>query len=83
MQCVICGSGGGQNCLRKIESTNSSGHKVHDVMCPRDFWLPASAATCSNNQRAPFHVFFCFQVVEWIEMQRQFEVCFESYNCAL
>lgn len=32
--------GGGQNCLRKLESTNSSGHKV----------------------------------VEWIEMQRQFEV---------
>lgn len=32
--------GGGQNCLRKVETTNSSGHKV----------------------------------VEWIEMQRQFEV---------
>lgn len=33
-------SGGGQNCLRKVENTNSSGHKV----------------------------------VEWIEVQRQFEV---------
>lgn len=69
---VTSGSGGGQNCLRKVESTNSSGHKVcHSCHVLRD---------CCSSVRRCLQTRSCsrllrLQVVEWIEVQRQFEVC--------
>ena len=60
--CVTRSSGGGQNCLRKVESTNSSGAKVR-----------CNCVEPTSPHLHPLTLALC-QIVDWVEVQRQFEV---------